>query len=130
MLANEKNADLFVSIHFNAASSDEANGTEILIYPDSKEGNRFADILLEELDLRMSMLNIRGVKPGFYRGDPRNRVDAVLRWTKMPAVIWEIGFLTSIADQVIITSEFMKWILCHCLLDAVEKYFGGENYVD
>jgi len=41
--ANDKGADLFVSIHCNSAESVDANGVEVYHYPGSSEGMFLAD---------------------------------------------------------------------------------------
>lgn len=90
-IANRKNPDLFVSIHFNFAAAIEASGIEVFYYrsednPDrSKESKRIAQAILSKV-LDSTGAKSRGVKHGNY---------AVVRETAMPAVLIEGGFLTN-----------------------------------
>ncbi len=88
--ANSWDADIFISIHTNAAPNPSATGTEALIYSrSSTEAYELADDILEELTLSTGLRN-RGIieRPGLY----------VLRRTKMPSVLVEIGFITNSID--------------------------------
>ncbi len=88
--ANAWGADVFLSLHTNAATRSEASGSEALIYSnDSLVALGLAEDILEELNLTTGLRN-RGVieRPGLY----------VLRRTNMPAVLVEMGFITNPED--------------------------------
>lgn len=81
-------ANLFVSIHANAVSSDrpDVNGVETYYY--SETGARFATILHAQVIQHMQSAD-RGVRQArFY----------VLRRTSMPAALIETGFVTGAID--------------------------------
>lgn len=84
-IANRANADIFVSIHANAAAATSADGIETYHYPTSDDGQRLA------YNLQTSMINEldsddRGVKSANF---------SVLRNTAMPAALVELGFVTN-----------------------------------
>jgi N-acetylmuramoyl-L-alanine amidase len=90
-LANELKPELFVSIHYNAALSSEAQGVEVFYYL-SKENKkravkskRLAQIVLKSI-LSNTQAKSRGVKHGNF---------AVIRETEMPAILVEGGFVTN-----------------------------------
>ena len=88
-MANEWEADIFISIHCNAASNSEARGFEVYHYPGSKAGAKLAERIraaLAELNYTLD----RGVKEARF---------AVLEGTKMAAVLVECGFMTSESDR-------------------------------
>ncbi len=85
--ANEWGADIFLSLHTNAAINPSANGAEALVYNlNSRVAPELAEDILEEMTLITGLRN-RGViaRPGLY----------VLRKTNMPAVLVEMGFITN-----------------------------------
>ena len=84
--ANAFGADLFISIHTNAAENPSATGTEALVYsPSSTVAREVAERILRQLQLQTGLRN-RGIvyRPGLY----------VLRRTQMPAVLVELGFIS------------------------------------
>lgn len=85
-LANTWKADLFVSIHCNAASNTQAHGMELLIYPGSVKGRDLAGHIWEPL-LQLPNLRDRGIKARDDLG--------VLRMTAMPAVLVETAFISN-----------------------------------
>jgi N-acetylmuramoyl-L-alanine amidase len=89
--ANEQRAHLFVSIHFNSAPNKLAEGIEIFYYRSkeqakrTKESKALADIVLKRM-IAATAASSRGVKAGDL---------AVIRQTKMAAILIEGGFLTN-----------------------------------
>lgn len=102
-IANNLNADLFVSIHHNASSNSGARGVMTLYYPTSKNNNKmtgqkFAQIVQKNL---VNDLNARdwGIisRPNL----------VVTRETRMPAVLAELGFMTNKSElERLVTYEF------------------------
>lgn len=95
--ANEWGADIFLSLHTNAAVNSSANGSEALIYSTtSKTANDLATDILDELTALTGLRN-RGVieRPGLY----------VLRRTNMPAILVELGFITNPGDAYLMANE-------------------------
>ena len=83
-IANEANADLFVSVHTNAVTSRQAHGSEVLVYSLTSQSVPVAEDILDNLT-ELGLRN-RGVKP---------RPDlTVLRRTAMPAVLVETAFIS------------------------------------
>lgn len=89
--ANNKAPRLFVSIHYNSAPNKEAEGIEIYYYrsDDNKQrttdSKQLASVVLKSMLINSSAKS-RGVKHGNF---------AVIRETKMPAILVEGGFLTN-----------------------------------
>lgn len=102
-LANSVEADLFISIHVNSWISSSTNGTETLYSSSNNRTNEWG-MSSKELATRIhkEMLAVigradRGVKV-------RNNL-AVLRSTKMPAVLIETAFATNKKDAEILNTK-------------------------
>ena len=114
-LANELKADLFVSIHANASSTNpEANGIETLYFPaDADEGvftsKLFAGIVQKRL---ISFLRVtdRGIVPR------PNLV--VLRRTDMPAILVETAFMTNANDMLNLSRSAYRKNTANIIADA------------
>ena len=78
--ANRLEAELFVSIHANAAAVATAEGMEVFHFPGSVQGSRVAGSILPSMLARFPDHRDRGVKEANF---------AVLRSTAMPAVLIE-----------------------------------------
>lgn len=89
--ANKKEADFFVSVHYNSAPAKKAEGIEVFYYKSdenklrSLESQRLASSILAQVT-KLTHAKSRGVKHGNF---------AVIRETTMPAVLIEGGFLTN-----------------------------------
>ena len=88
-LANEWPADYFISIHANASTNPEANGTEIYTFRSSGEAYELAQDVLESI---VDIMNMRDL------GVKTNPTLFVLRRTAMPAILIELGFITNTED--------------------------------
>lgn len=90
-MANKRQSDLFVSVHYNSAPSRQAEGVEVYYYQSetdparTKASRTLAEKILNHV-IDKTDAKSRGVKHGNF---------AVIRETKMPAVLIEGGFLTN-----------------------------------
>lgn len=89
--ANDQNADLYISVHYNSAPVENAHGIEVFYY-NSEENKKkaaaskeMAKYVLEEV-IKKTGAKSRGVKHGNL---------AVIRETQMPAILIEGGFFTN-----------------------------------
>lgn len=94
--ANDWGADYFISLHTNAADASSASGTEMLVYSRDSRAYRLAEDMLDGV-IAVTGLPDRGVKlrPGLY----------VLRKTRMPAVLAELGFITNPGDAALLSGS-------------------------
>lgn len=84
--ANEWNADYFISLHTNASSFPNAGGTEAYVFSIPSIASRLAEDIVEGVS-EYTGLRDRGVftRSGLY----------VLRKTRMPSALIELGFISN-----------------------------------
>lgn len=116
-IANETDADAFLSIHRNSGvNPGEYSGVESLVY--KKEG--LALDLAENINGALGMVGFDEIgvfeEPGII----------VLRKTKMPAVLAEIGFINNGEDNRLLNENFDNVI--DALADAVQGTLEPEVY--
>lgn len=95
--ANQVNADYFVSIHRNSSPyPNQYTGIESLVYNQYGTAARMARNINAQLE-----------KVGFANQGITERPNlAVLRRTQMPAVLVEVGFINTDADNRLLDSRF------------------------
>lgn len=91
-IANQLNADLFISVHINAAGNVDAKGVETLYAPDDSRNNKELAKEIQEGLLYYTNATDRGIvaRPEL----------VVIRETNMDAVLVELGFLSNQLDEV------------------------------
>jgi len=113
-LANQLNADVFVSIHGNSVlSAPQVNGTETYYYQRSSSKD-LANIIHKYL-IKAIGLTDRGVKNGSLQ---------VIRETTMPAVLLEVGFLSNRSDEQIMSSDAVQYKAAQAIVDGIKEYVG------
>ena len=94
--ANSVGADYFVSLHTNASSNPSVSGSEVLVYTEPSIASSLGEDILLWLN-RLTGLRNRGIveRPGLY----------VLRKTRMPAVLVEMGFISNRSDASLMNNS-------------------------
>ena len=117
-LANEVQADLFISVHINAAVNQSAKGAEVYHYPGSSDGRLLADCIARAFS-RRGPIYARAVKEaGFY----------VLEYTAMPAVLVECGFLSNYDDRQRLISSTSRQIIGQNIVSGVMAYAAAKPF--
>jgi len=113
LMANSWGADYFISIHTNAFQNPSANGSEAFVYSRQGEAYVFAEYILNSIVERLDM-NDRGVKirPSLY----------VLRRTRMPATLIELGFITNPSDARKLRENPQGF--ANAMYQGILEYFG------
>lgn len=94
---NQEGADLFISIHRNSSpEKDQYSGVETLLYDESGIKKELAENINREL-----------AKEGFQNLGIRERPGlVVLRRTRMPAALIEVGFINTQTDNELLDQNF------------------------
>jgi len=96
-ISNNAGADLFVSLHRNASINPSANGVENWVYTQpSQKAVAAADLVLSRV-VSAGVQRNRGIQYGNF---------SVLRHTKAPAMLLELGFITNAQDNALFDQRF------------------------
>lgn len=117
--ANNWDADLFVSIHCNAASNPAALGTECLFYPGSTKSMLLSQMVQLQLIASLDTVD-RGIK------ERANLV--VLKRTDMPATLVEIGFISNPDDAAILRDR--QDDIARAIARGITDYVLGRSTAD
>lgn len=109
--ANRLRADLFVSIHANAALAPAVEGMEVYHFPGSAGGRRVACAVLASLTIAFPAHNNRGTKEANF---------AVLRETRMPAILVETEFITSPRQLAFLSDPVQQEAVAEAIADGID----------
>ncbi len=110
--ANDWGADYFISLHTNASTDPSASGTEAYAFSSNSRGFALGESIVAGIS-RITGLRDRGTfaRPSLY----------VLRRTKMPSTLIEMGFITNPEDARLMSEDPSVF--------AIGIYNGILNYL-
>lgn len=112
-MAREVNADVFVSLHVNATATGLQSGAETFYHYQSESGKRLAELIQQEL-IKIPGMNRRIAKSGdFY----------IIKNTSMPAIIVEVGYLSSVKEQKKLQQSWYQEQLARAIAKGIANFF-------
>ena len=134
-MANQSNADLFISIHFNATGLASSNATGIETYwyqydPEYQpkinaamhnDPTRLAESEILANQVQTSLISETGA---VNRGVRRDTF-AVLRETAIPAIVVELGFMSNPSDLQKIKEDAYQTKLANALAQGIDNWYGA-----
>lgn len=112
-IANENSADVFISIHHNAAGRPSASGTGTYYYQKTVFDGILAQSLQAEM-LKAGGLVDYGVRTAnFY----------VVKHVTMPAALLEIGFLSNLQEEQILNSSEFQQKIAQAVVTGIDRFF-------
>ena len=134
-MANQSNADLFISIHFNATGLASSNTTGIETYwyqydPEYQpkinaamhnDPTRLAESEILANQVHTSLISETGA---VNRGVRRDTF-AVLRETAIPAILVELGFMSNPSDLQKIKEDAYQTKLANALAQGIDNWYGA-----
>lgn len=115
-IANRLGADLFISVHANGARSRRARGYETFASPRDAFGRRLAPVVQREVVLRTGLRDRRAKLADFY----------VLRWSDMPAILVETGFITNASDARRLSSPAFRRRVARAIASAADTWMRAN----
>lgn len=119
-LANSLKATLFVSVHYNFCPSPEVEGIEVFYYKDDK--NPTAPRLVQSKKLCETVLSRIVKHTGAVARGVKTANFAVIRETKMPAILIECGFLSNKEEREKIKDPKYLRYLAWGIARGVDQY--------
>lgn len=113
-LANQNQADMFVSVHANASHKKSIGGTETYIY--FNDDRTFGKIIHKHLIDATGLLD-RGLKEANYK---------VIRETYMPAVLVEVAFISNAYEENLLNDPAFQEKVALALYTAIKEYETGK----
>ena len=124
-IANRHAADLLVSIHCNAFERVEAKGYEVWTTPGRTEADRLATALFESFQEEFPG---RKGRVDTLDGDPDKEANfAVLRLTRCPAALFELGFISNPDGERWLADEMAQHGMAEALRNGVLRYLGIDR---
>jgi N-acetylmuramoyl-L-alanine amidase len=119
-ISNDAKADIFMSVHLNAdpdpdmPGMQEASGAEVWHFASSERSRAFAEGIAEKL--RQSLIGRT------FRGTKATEHLYVLKNTRCPAALVEVGFVDSRRDAELLTRPDHQVYVAQLLATAVKEY--------
>lgn len=111
-LKNRKsNADVFISIHADALEESSPHGLTVYYHHDNQK------ILADTLHMAIkqkALLSDRGVRQENFQ---------VIRQTKKPAVLLELGYISNPTDEHLMNDPLYRQIVTTSIVDGLRNYF-------
>lgn len=123
-IANRNGADLFISIHTNSNKKANSTSGTITFYHNSDPlGTLLADCIQTEIG------KVSGI-PSIGTWSDTKIYDsgfAVLRYSQMPCVLIELGFINHSKDRARLKSDDFPIIVSRAIVKGIKVYLGDEK---
>lgn len=116
-IANQANADLFVSIHNDANRDRNIVGTTTYYYGSAK-GRQLAESVQNSLVAALGSHD-HGVKSSPYY---------VLRNTRMPAILVEVGFISNYWEEKRLADPAYRYKASQGIFEGTKRYFSNSSF--
>lgn len=116
--ANSNRATIFVSVHYNSAPSKQAEGVEVYYFDSQENKSRtdrskvLAQTVLDNV-IASTKMKSRGIKSGNF---------AVIRETRMPAILIEGGFMTNDQELKRLRDPAHIQLMAESIASGVREY--------
>ena len=112
-MANNTNADIFVSIHHNSSTNPAAHGIETYYWAQTADRLRLATLVQNSL-INSLRLEDRKVKREEFN---------VIKYTTMPGILVEIGFISNVVEERLIRDEMWRQRAANALFEGISAFF-------
>lgn len=113
-MANQWDADYFISIHTNSSVRPDTSGVEAYVYRLGGSSERLAQSIVNSVSEELGSRN-RGVMQANF---------AVLKRTNMPAVLVELGYLTNATEALNLNSPAWQRAVAEAIFNGIVNDIG------
>lgn len=124
-VANSLGADLFIRLHANSSTDETQQGALAICQPEVpqldgvyQESRKAADIILNTYCEQTGIKNLGVVTRDDITG---------LNWSRSPAVLIELGFLSNASDEAFLVSSRGRQLVVKALASGIETYLRRKN---
>ena len=114
----EQKADLTLSIHMNSIPSPKWSGAQTFYYSDNTEGKRLADDI--QMEIRTSLENTDRIAK-------TNDTVYLLKTSKMPTALVEVGFLSHPGESRLLADEAYQKKVAAAVYRGILRYMTGNS---
>ena len=116
-MANERNADLFLSIHVNSFISDpRQKGAQTFSQPGSAESKKISEAVQAELSAFLKNTKRKAKEVDYF----------ATRIAKVPAVLVEIGFVSNPQEEAAMLNPDYQGKIAWVIYSGVVKYYAQK----
>lgn len=108
-----------VSIHQNSYPEEYVNGAQVFYHKDSKEGEKLAALLQEQMREKLNPENKRQIKA--------NDSYYLLKKTQIPTVIVECGFLSNSREAALLAEEEYQIKVAWAIHMGILQYLNNQQ---
>jgi N-acetylmuramoyl-L-alanine amidase len=116
-LANKLPADAMVSLHINSFSNPAQYGAQTFARAGSAESEALARAIQDELNRMLKNRHRVPLHGDYY----------ILRQTRVPTVIVELGFITNPGEYRLLQDPLYQSKISWCLYAGITRYLAGEG---
>ncbi|HEU4965628.1 MAG TPA: SH3 domain-containing protein [Bacilli bacterium] len=120
VIAEQQQADVFVSLHYNTHPDPKVSGTMTFYYDEDGEDHELANIVQEELVKAVGLPDM-GTRFGDY---------AVLRDNPQTAILIETAFLSNPQEEMLCKDSGTQEKAAEAVFQGLVRYFEQENKQD
>lgn len=122
-MANNNNVDYMLSVHINGNPNNEVCGTETHIHNyNSKDAHNWAKYIEKQFKSRAGRKS-RGVKTAADLGHSLQ----ILKFTKMPTVLVECGFITHTEEANYLNTQYGQEIIASAIFRGTREFLQDKH---
>jgi N-acetylmuramoyl-L-alanine amidase len=122
-MANNSNVDYFLSIHCNGNHNKRVRGTESIVHSlTSKKAVKLAGMIEKQFSSRAGR-HSRGIKD---KKDLKHSLQ-VLKFTEMPSVLVECGFITNVREANYLNTTYGQEIIASAIFRAFRGFIQKQH---